>query len=445
VTVAASTEGRRRPRVVLISLDAVDGAMAGLAIRYAELARALSAHADVTLAGAGGAGPPGSDVPYVSFRHHDPVALREPIAKADAVIAQPQWPTLTRWIAQSGARVIYDLYDPETLETLELFGRRPPSARAFMVALTLDRLHDALATGNHFVCASEKQRDLWLGAMLALGFVDARRYDTDPTFRSVIDVVPYGVPTQTAARRSGAPSLRDRFPDLPDDAEVVLWPGGLWKWLDAPTAIHAVHELAQRRPQVRLVFMGASKAAAAREASQEAHEVARACGALGRTVLFNDTWVPYDERVNWLLDAACAISTHRDHLETRFAFRTRLLDCFWSGLPVVCTRGDDLAQRVEHDDLGAVVAARDVPATAAALEGVLDRGRAGYGPQLAAAAAAHTWPRVAEPLVDWITRAEPPPEPAAPRGSWGAHLRKLAYRGGRKALDRAAIGRAPGG
>src|SRR5262249_28644569 len=77
-------------------------------------------------------------------------------------------------------------------------------------------------------------------------------------------------------------------------------------------------------------------------------------------------WVPYEERVNWLLDADCAVSAHLDHVETRFAFRTRLLDCFWAGLPVVCTEGDDLAERVARDDLGGTVAAGDVDGMAAA-------------------------------------------------------------------------------
>jgi len=34
-----------------------------------------------------------------------------------------------------------------------------------------------------------------------------------------------------------------------------------------------------------------------------------------------------------LYRAAAVISTHRDHLETRYAFRTRLLDCLWAGVP----------------------------------------------------------------------------------------------------------------
>ncbi len=57
----------------------------------------------------------------------------------------------------------------------------------------------------------------------------------------------------------------------------------------------------------------------------------------------------YEQRADWLLEADCVLSAHADHLETRFAFRTRLLDAIWAGLPIVCTGGDDLAEQVERD------------------------------------------------------------------------------------------------
>ena len=131
------------------------------------------------------------------------------------------------------------------------------------------------------------------------------------------------------------------------DSELVLWNGGIWRWLDAPTAIRAVAELAARRPRLRLVFMGgAAEHPAAAQSTREARALAEQLGLLGSVVHFHDSWVAYAERGAWLLQADCAISAHAEHLETRFAYRTRLLDCFWARLPVVCTSGDDLADYV---------------------------------------------------------------------------------------------------
>jgi glycosyltransferase involved in cell wall biosynthesis len=127
---------------------------------------------------------------------------------------------------------------------------------------------------------------------------------------------------------------------------------------------------------------------------------------LGTQVIFHHDWVPYDERADWLLDANCAISTHLDHLETRFAYRSRLVDCFWAGLPVVCTTGDALALRIERDGLGATAPPGDDAALANALDGVLSRGRRAYAAPLAAAAIADCWSAVAEPVVRWVTASE---------------------------------------
>ena len=49
---------------------------------------------------------------------------------------------------------------------------------------------DALTVGDHFICAGERQRDLWIGAMLGGGLITPAVYGADPTLRSVIDVVP---------------------------------------------------------------------------------------------------------------------------------------------------------------------------------------------------------------------------------------------------------------
>ena len=55
------------------------------------------------------------------------------------------------------------------------------------------------------------------------------------------------------------------------------------------------------------------------------------------------TWVPYDERADFLLDADLGVSTHLEHIETAYSFRTRVLDYWWAGLPVVATDGDTFA------------------------------------------------------------------------------------------------------
>jgi glycosyltransferase involved in cell wall biosynthesis len=425
-----------KPSVLFICADPVGEEMAGLGIRCWELARALSEHASVTVAHGGSAEQESDGIRTLAFRPHAPGALREPIAQADTVVAHPQWPLVNRMLRRARARVVIDLYCPETLETLELLAspkssRRVALLRAQHTATTLDRLHAALRTGHHFICASDAQRDLWLGAMLALRLIAPAAYDRDPSLRETIELVPFGVPDEPPPTQAGS-GAREAIAALGADSEIVLWNGGIWNWLDADSAIRAVAQLAQRRPRLRLVFMGAAAThPAAAAATAQAKALARELGVLDSVVHFHEHWTPYAQRGAWLTQAACAISTHADHLETRFAYRTRLLDCFWGGLPVVCSAGDDLAERVVREDLGAVAPAGDVHALAAALEEVLERGRDSYAANLRAAAQAQSWQRMAAPLARWIAAPTPPTRPGDAPGALRAplaqKLREAAY------------------
>ena len=436
----------RKPNVLFICADPVGERMAGLGIRCWELARALAGPASVTVAHGGTEerdGKDGDGVRTIAFRPHAPEALRGEIAAADTIVAHPQWPLVDRWLRRSSARVVIDLYCPETLETLELLadeasGRASLSRRQH-TATTLDRLHAALRTGHHFMCASETQRDLWIGAMLALRLVGPDAYDRDPSLRETIDLVPFGVPAEPPREGEGG-GPREAIPALGADSEIVLWNGGIWRWLDAETTIRAVAALAEHRANVRLVFMGgAADHPAAKASSEAAKRLAGELGVLDSIVHFHERWTPYAERGAWLTQAACVISAHEDHLETRFAYRTRLLDCFWAGVPAVCTSGDDLAERIERGDLGALAPPGDADALSAALERVLERGRDSYAPALRAAAQAQTWQRVSEPLVRWVAdpsppRARPGDAPGALRPPLAQRAREAAYLAGGRAL-----------
>jgi len=433
----------------VVSASPIGEAMAGPAIRAWEFARSLRGVADVTLAAAhdnperDGA----ADAGHLVFRQRDPSALRPAALAADVIVSQPPWPQLAAWARDSGARLVYDLYDPEPLEVLAHLdaGGTAGSAQADGImtrvweTFTLDRVLDSLHDAHHLLCASEKQRDLWIGAMLAERLIDLRNYERDPSFRDLIEVVPFGLP-EDPPEPAGSGGIRARFPAIAPGDEIVLWNGGLWNWLDAPTAIAAAGELAERRP-VRLVFMGHTENVNSRRAAAEARALAGRLGLIDRVVFFNDGWVPYAERADWLLEADCAVSCHVEHLETRYAFRTRVLDCFWARLPVVCTRGDELAARIERDDLGAAVPESSPGALAAALEGVLGRGRDAYAQALARAATDFAWERVTEPVVRFATAGPPGERIGRPSAARAARTtRATAFRAVRGGLAKAGLG-----
>jgi glycosyltransferase involved in cell wall biosynthesis len=196
--------------------------------------------------------------------------------------------------------------------------------------------------------------------------------------------------------------LRRAFPGIGD--RVLLWGGGVWDWLDPETPLRALERL---DPDVHLVMMGlgrpgleaSGQGAAAKRFLKVAEGVAR--------VHVNDGWVPYAERGAWLAEADLAVSAHRDHLEARYAHRTRLLDALWAGLPVVTTRGDALAELIEREQLGMTVAPGDVEAYAEACARLLGPDGADARARVAAVAPDLRWSALAAPLIEWC--ASPPP------------------------------------
>jgi glycosyltransferase involved in cell wall biosynthesis len=191
------------------------------------------------------------------------------------------------------------------------------------------------------------------------------------------------------------------LPGIARDDIVVLWNGGLWNWLDPLTAIRAMALLARDEPRVRLVFMG-TRSPSAQVAEMgivaSARDLAAELDLLDRHVFFND-WVPYDERASWLLEADVALTLHVATVEARYAFRTRLLDNLWCGVPTVATEGDVLADVVRDEDIGLTVPPGDPAAVAAAIRHVInpDTGRQ-LRARIATVAPRYTWEQVSAPL-----------------------------------------------
>ena len=333
--------------------------MAGPGIRSLKIACELGKHFDVTLmtpndeiAGLDGVRTIGS------MRGRD---ARKLLSTFDVVVAQALEPGQIRYLAGRETRVVYDLYDPLITENLGLFGdeTNPIGESAYRLS-TVHQL-SALAAGDAFICASERQRDLWLGALGALGRIDLQGYRDSPDLRMLIDVVPFGIePERPVADR---PVLRGVVDGIRREDRILLWGGGIWNWLDPLTLIRALGEIARERDDVKLVFLGLEHPnpnAAEMAMAGKAVALADETGLLDRHVFFNRAWVPYRDRHNFLLEADLGVSAHFDNVETRFAFRTRLLDYFWADLPVVTTEGDVLGDLVAERGLGRAVGFEDV-------------------------------------------------------------------------------------
>lgn len=406
--------GRAR-KIAVVTGDPISERMAGPAIRSWHMAEVLAAEHEVRLIsvnreGSGTAPESGFAVFTVT-----PKQLQKQVEWADIIVLQghilEMAPQLKR--LDSTKIVVCDVYDPMHLELLEQ-GRDTDDERRVRDLTGVTRvLNSQLERGDFVLCASERQRHFWLGHLASLGRLTPTVYDNDPTTRSLLSVVPFGL-SSVPPRRTG-PALRGHRPGISAEDKIVIWAGGVYNWFDPLTLLHAVHLLADRHSDLRLFFLGMkhpNPGVPEMGIAGQTRQLSARLGLTDKHVFFNECWVPYGERQNYLLDADCGVTTHFEHVETTFAFRTRVLDYLWAGLPVVTTDGDSFADLVRSERLGVVVPADDADALADALEKVLydDEFAAACRERITEVRESFTWESVLEPLTRFCRDPRPAPD-----------------------------------
>ena len=421
----APTSQQLRRKILVLTDDAVGERMAGPASRAWNIADQLGAAHDVTLASTLRAD---GEAPRFRIRLASEQRLHALAMGQDILVLQGF--TLRRhpWLAHLGARLVIDLYDPIHLEMLEGGQYHSQVERTFMLSAGVDAIRIQIEHGDFFLCATERQRDLWLGHMLALGRVNFASYAQDRTLRKLIDVAPFGIPEEPPVTGNGA--IKGVVPGIEQGDQVLLWAGGVYNWFDPVTLISAVDALVGELPRLRLVFMGTKHPSVADLSTKvlgEAQELARSRGLLDKHVFFLEGWVPYEQRGRYLTDADIGVSTHFLHVETAYSFRTRMLDYLWAGLPMVCSEGDEFAGLVARDGLGRVVPTEDVAALVSALRELLTDPAALSDAASAVRRLAPTyhWSRALQPLVrysrePWAAGDDGNQRPAGKLGALGA-------------------------
>jgi glycosyltransferase involved in cell wall biosynthesis len=357
-------------RVALLSSEPIRPRMAGIGIRYQELAgrlaaagfavRLLSPAAPAETAGLLGEG--------VEPHRFERERLAEQLAGCDAAVAQGQ---LANDLVLAAPRlpVAIDLYDPWLVENL-----------SYVDALGFDPYRNDHATwvlqlsrGDFFLCSSEEQRAFYLGFLAALGRVNPELVAADPDLRRLIDVVPFGVAADLPPHRPYLPPRPTGHGSAPPVPRRLLF-GGLYDWYDPWTLLDALALL--DRPQWSLLLVRNPNPGTPQRLFGEVERHCRQRGWWGSRVQALD-WVPAERRYDLLRDVDLLVAPHRPSLETRLALRTRFLDALAVGCPVVTSDGGALSRLLREHRAGWVVPPGDAAALAAALTAVLEPGGPG--------------------------------------------------------------------
>ncbi len=378
----------RPTRVAVCSAEAYTSAPAGPALRAAGLVRGLAANGidAVLVAPAGSQAPDGCALASLDDL--------EALVRAGATMLVSGF-LLERHPVLADARyLVVDAAGPFLLENLVVHRHEPEARRRRVLTDEAAVLARLLAAADLVLCAHARQRDLTLGVMLASGALAPALLDGDPGLDELFVTVPFGptAPVGALERRHEPGRLH------------LVWPGGLWDWLDPLTLVDAVARARADGAGVTAELWGARSPDPLVPPSRAAARVAERASELGVAEAIEIVgWVPHAERTPRLARADAAVTLDPGGIEARFAFRTRLVDALACGLPVIATAGEVVADRAAAAGAGFTIGAGDRAALAALLvELCADPARlAGAAARATGVAAGWDYTTTVAPLAAW--------------------------------------------
>lgn len=362
--------------VLLVCNDELGNKLAGPAIRYWEMAKNLAdtGKFDVILACLNHCSLSHDGVEIVEYSEKDGNPMLWAASRSDILIIQgyafDRYPALR--IVAKNKYVVSDIYDPYMIENIEAMKEEDNESRKKNYEDSLVSLEYQLKTGDFFICANEKQKDYWVGMLSALNRITPELYDIDSSGDRLVGLVPFGIQNESPVHSKNV--LKGVWPGIGEKDKVIIWGGGVWNWFDPLTLIRAVEKISKQRNDVKLFFMGVKHPNSnipQMKMLVDAVKLAKDLKVFNKFVFFNFEWVDYNDRQNYLLEADLGVSCHFKTLETRFSFRTRILDYLWADLPIVCTEGDYFSDLVAKEKLGMVVGYEDVDMLAESINTLL--------------------------------------------------------------------------
>ena len=204
-------------RVLIVSHEALHERMSGPSIRNWELARALASANSVTLAAPGRPARRGDGFDVVGYDGDSlPGLIRSHEVAVCSAFLLHENPALLE-----AEHLVVDLYGPFALESLHQLEDRTVEDRLVLGDGFRQAVRELVCAADMIMCASERQKDFWLGWLDASGRVNVLTHDTDPGFSALVRVVPFGLAAE--APLYPPPRSRGVVEGIEADSLLVLW------------------------------------------------------------------------------------------------------------------------------------------------------------------------------------------------------------------------------
>ena len=258
--------------------------------------------------------------------------------------------------------IIADLYIPFVLENLFVYDSKEFKLEDCQLIHNRDLgVHtNLLLNSHHFLCANQRQKDFYSGMLTSINKINPYLLKFDKELSKIFTIVPYGI--RQKKKKKDAKVLRGVIPGIKESDVILIWGGVISNWFDPFILIEAIEEVVKINPSIKLFFLSTkhpNPLLMKFPKADEAEKLASRKKLLNQSIFFNKNWIPYEERHNYFLESDVGVSTHLEHFETRFSFRTRILDYIYFNTPILCSKGDFFESYIENNSIGITVTPSD--------------------------------------------------------------------------------------
>lgn len=230
--------------------------------------------------------------------------------------------------------------------------------------ILLEKLHvmsSILDYGDHFIVATEKQRDYMLGLISSRGKIHVGSFSKD-----MVSVLPNTL--NVSFSRNKTKRLRGQL--TATDDKIILWLGGVYPWFNPESLIKAMPAILKISRAKLFIIGGKNPTVGFDYVYQGAKKAASELGKDNSRVVFID-WVAKEQSFAYCSEADVFVILSKPTLEDEFAYRTRTLTALTLGIPVVTNGRDYLSGLITKYHAGIVCATDSPEEVASALSGIL--------------------------------------------------------------------------
>ena len=385
-----------RPSFLIVAYDLLGPLHAGPAVRTLGLAGELAKLGTVDILFSGEA--PSVITKNINFIPIDKFD-RSSFAQYSAGIVPPLIAFTLPEILDSDIPLVVDLFDPVIWENLDLYGNKPLPEQEFQHERHLAALTASMLRGDYFLVAGERQQDLFTGALMSLNRINPLTFKPGEGPEQMVGMVPFGLPSLPPP----SPGSIKVPGEYKVESPLIVWGGGLWDWLKPELPVSAMPKILKIFPDAILAFPGTRHPNPHIPEPESLKRVKNLAKNLGiEKSLIYGSWLPRDEYICLLTVVSCGVSAHNPGLESRYAVRTRFLDAFWTGLPMVVSGGDEYSGLISQYGLGKVIDSNASDEFAEAIIDIIKKGRGSFSGNFDRIRDKLTWEKTTIPLIEWL-------------------------------------------